>query len=239
MSKPDTEWKVLPHGTLARLEENLMTVTGDIHMPLTDLQRRMTVARLADGRLVIFSAMALNEDEMSTLEAFGRPAYLVVPGDHHRLDAKAWKQRFPDIQVVAPEGAVQKVKDAVAVDTSSPSFGDPSVQFVTVAGTRGHEAALVVRSASGTTLVLNDIVGNIKHESGFSGWVLRMAGFAGDHAQIPKVVQMMIVEDRASLKNQLSAWAAIDSLKRILVSHGLAIEDDPRQVLLELAISLG
>jgi len=33
----------------------------------------MTIVRLGDGRLVVFSAIALDEDEMAALEAFGRP----------------------------------------------------------------------------------------------------------------------------------------------------------------------
>jgi hypothetical protein len=36
----------------------------------------------------------------------------------------------------------------------------------------------------------------------------------------------------------LLSWAEIDSLKRILVSHGDPIEDNPRQTLRQLAASL-
>ena len=232
------QWKVLPHGKLSEIDDNLLTVTGQIEMPLMQLPRRMTVARLSDSRLVIFSAIALDDHEMAALEAYGRPAWLIVPNDHHRLDAKVWKDRYPQIQVVAPEGSRKKVEETVPVDTSAPRFDDPNVQFVTVPGTRAHEAALVVRTPRGTTLVLNDIVGNIRDESGFGGWLLRVVGFAGDHAQIPKPVKMMMVEDTDALRAQLLEWAGIESLKRILVSHGAPIEDNPRQTLRDLAGSL-
>jgi len=207
-------------------------------MPLMDLPRRMTVVRLIDSRLVVFSAVALDEDEMAALEAFGRPAYLIVPSDKHRLDAKIWKDRYPEIQVVAPEGARAKVQETVPVDTVAPLFNDPNVQFVAVPGTRGREAALVVRTPKGTTLVLNDVVGNIRDAAGFGGWLLHVAGFAGTAAQIPKVVKMAIIEDTNALRAQLLQWAEIDSLKCILVSHGSPIEENPRQVLRELAGSL-
>src|SRR5438552_4910576 len=110
MSKPLQKWKVLPHGKLKQIDDNILTVTGDIHMPLMDLPRRMTVVRLSDSRLVVFSAIALDEDEMAELEAYGHPAYLIVPSDKHRLDAKIWKDRYPEIRVVAPEGARAKVE---------------------------------------------------------------------------------------------------------------------------------
>jgi hypothetical protein len=141
MTKALQEWKVLPHGKLTQIDENILTVVGAIHMPLTDLPRRMTVVRLNDGRLVVFSAIALDGDEMRALEDYGRPAFLVVPNDHHRLDAKIWKDRYPTIEVVAPEGSREKVDQVVHVDTTDPRFDDPNVQFVTVPGTRGHEAA--------------------------------------------------------------------------------------------------
>lgn len=238
MTQPFQEWTVLPHGKLVQIDENILTVVGEIHMPLMDLPRRMTVVRLADARLVVFSAIALDEDEMSALEAYGRPAFLVVPSDKHRLDATIWRDRYPEIQVVAPEGARAKVAETVAVDTVAPQFDDPNVQFVNVAGTRAREAALVVRTPKGTTLVLNDVVGNIRDAAGIGGWLLHLAGFAGDEAQIPAVVKMAVIEDKKALRAQLLQWSEIDTLVRILVSHGSPIEDAPGQVLRDLAASL-
>jgi hypothetical protein len=238
MTQPFQQWTVLPHGKLVQSDENILTVVGQIHMPLMDLPRRMTVVRLVDARLVVFSAIALDEDEMSALEAYGRPAYLIVPSDKHRLDAKTWKDRYPEIQVVAPEGARAKVEETVPVGTVAPRFDDPNVQFVTVPGTRGREAALVVRTPKGTTLVLNDVVGNIRDAAGFGGWLLQIAGFAGEQAQIPAVVKMAVIDDKSALRTQLLLWSEIDTLVRILVSHGSSIEEEPRQVLRELAGSL-
>lgn len=238
MTKPFQQWTVLPHGKLVQIDEHILTVVGEIHMPLMDLPRRMTVVRLSDARLVVYSAIALDDDEMSALEAYGRPAYLVVPSDKHRLDAKTWKDRYPEIEVIAPEGARAKVEEVVHVDTVTPRFDDPNVQFVTVPGTLGREAALVVRTTKGTTLVLNDVVGNVRDATGFAGWLLQLAGFAGKEAQIPAVVRMAVIEDSKALGRQLLQWAEIESLVRILVSHGSPIEAEPRQVLRELAGSL-
>jgi len=238
MSETLQPWKVLPHGKLSEIDENLLTVTGTIEMPLMELPRRMTVVRLNDLRLVVYSAIALDEAEMKALEDYGEPAWLVVPNDHHRLDAGAWKKRYPHIRVVAPEGARKKVAELVPVDTSTPRFGDPNVRFVVVPGTREHEAALVVETRTGTTLVLNDIVANIRHAKGFGGWLLELMGFAGDEPHVPKPVALMMIDDKEALRDQLLEWAGIDSLRRILVSHGEPIETNPQQALRELAQSL-
>lgn len=238
MTRAHEQWTVLPHGKLTEIDDGILTVEGRIRMPLMELPRRMTVVRLSDSRLVIWSAIALDDTQMASLEAYGRPTFLVVPNDHHRLDAKAWKSRYPHLQVVAPEGARKEVEKAVAVDTTGPSFADTSVQFMTVPGTREHEAALLVRRPGGTTLVLNDLIGNIRNESGVGGWLLRLAGFAGKEAHVPTPVKLMLVKDTNALRGQLLEWADIEALTRILVSHGEPIEENPRQVLRDLANSL-
>ena len=51
MTQPFQHWTVLPHGKLMQIEENMLTVVGEIHMPLMDLPRRMTVVRLVDASL--------------------------------------------------------------------------------------------------------------------------------------------------------------------------------------------
>jgi hypothetical protein len=89
MAKPFTDWTVLPHGRLQRLDDDLLSVTGTLDMPpMGDVERRMTVVRLHDGRLVVYSAIALDEAEMRALEHFGKPSFLIVPSAIHRLDAK-------------------------------------------------------------------------------------------------------------------------------------------------------
>lgn len=238
MPKPFDTWKVLPHGKLTEVDDNLLTVVGRLQMPIGEFPRRMTVVRLQDGRLVIWSAIALDADEMRELERYGHPSFLVVPGDHHRLDAHAWKTRYPYIQVVAPAGALEMVREVVPVDTVSPRFDDPDVRWITVPGTREHEAALLVRGRRGKTLVLNDIVANLRQQHGLRGWMLRLMGFAGDAPSIPGVRKLAMVKDAQALREQLLDWSEIADLRRILVSHGEPIARDPRGVLRALADSL-
>jgi hypothetical protein len=239
MPKPNKEWKVLPHGALSRIGSNLVTVTGKLHMPLGDYPRRMTVVRLTDGRLVVYSAIALEESEMAELEAWGRPALLVVPGDIHRLDAHPWKVRYPSMIVVAPPGARSAVEEVVPVDATAIDFDDPRVQFVVVAGTGGHEAALVVHDPPSATLVVNDLIWNLEDRPGFGGWIMHALGFTGGDARIPPLVRRKVVDDRAALRAQLEDWSRIAGLERILVGHGDPIVREPRAVLKRMAHRLG
>jgi hypothetical protein len=232
------EWTVLPHGALTHVDSNLLTVVGDLPMPAGTFPRRMTVVRLRDSRLVIYSAIALDEPEMQAIEAWGTPSFLIVPSDIHRKDAKIWKERYSGLFVIAPEGARKKVEEVVPVDATSINFEDPNVHFTTVPGTEGHESALLVNTGSSTTLVVNDLIWNVDDRPGFGGWLFRMAGFTGSAPKIPVFVALKSVKDKPSLKAQLEQWAAVDGLTRIIVSHGAIVATDAPRVLRRLAESL-
>jgi len=234
MTAPHKEWTVLPHGKLTRVSERILTVVGNLKMPLMQIPRRMTVVRTQSGDLVIFSAMALNEPEMAELEAFGRPAFLVVPSERHRLDAPSYLRRYPNISVVAPSAGAKKIGEVVRVDTSTPDFGDPSVRYVEIAA----DSALEVDGDDGMTVVVNDLIGDIHGEGGVGGWLLRVMGFAGDDPHVPAPVKLLLGKHKSEVAQQFRRWAERHDLRRIMVSHGDSIEKDPRGALRTLAESL-
>jgi hypothetical protein len=234
MTAPFKEWTVLPHGKLTRLNERIVTVVGDLQMPLLKLPRRMTAIRLKSGGLVLFSAIALQEQDMTELEALGQPTFLIVPSERHRLDAPGYSKRYPNITVVAPAAGRKKIGQVVRVDTSVPDFGDPSVRYVEVAA----DSALEVDCQDGLAIVVNDLIGDIHGESGIGGWLLRVMGFAGDDPHVPGPVKLALGKQKSEVARQFRRWAEREDLRRIIVSHGDPIHADPRGVLRTLASSL-
>lgn len=236
MAKPFNEWTVLPHGKLRRLEDNLLCVTGLLRMPpMGEVQRRMTIVRLKDGRLVIYSAIALAEPQMKEVEAFGTPVYLIVPSAIHRMDTRAWKSRYPSLTVIAPPGAREQADRLVTVDATSVDFGDPNVHFVTVPGTAEREAALIVESVNGTTLILNDVIFNLPNRPGISGWFFKKLGLTSDEPHVAPLIAMRLIEDKRALRAQLESWSHLPHLRRVIIAHGDIIGNDAPQVLGRIA----
>src|SRR5262245_61259575 len=100
----------------------------------------MTLARLDDGRVVVHSAVPLDEASMMRIEAWGHPAFLVVPSRYHRLDAPAYKRRYPDLCVLCPRASRSAVERVVDVDGDYDAF--PTGQHVRLKhleGTDGRE----------------------------------------------------------------------------------------------------
>jgi hypothetical protein len=237
MPKPNEHWNVLPHGSLTKLAGNLYTVTGRLRMPLGETTRRMTVVVLSDGRLAIYSAIALAEAEMEKLEALGKPSYLIVPSAIHRLDVAAWLERYPELVVLAPKGSRGKVSEVVPVDASTGDLDDPRVRLVPVPGTGEGEFAMLVETDTGKTLVVNDLIFNLPAIPGFGGFAMRLLGFGPGRPSMPKLVQKKLVKDRDALRKQLEEWSQLSGLERVLVSHGAPIEQ-PQSTLRALAGAL-
>jgi len=102
----------------------------------------------------------VREVEPGLSEALPRPLVRTIVGhlagapfakqgartSHPRRRARRWPKWYPSTR-------------------RTPSFDDLQVLFVTVSGTRGSEAALVVRRPGGTIPALNCRIGNIRNES--------------------------------------------------------------------------
>lgn len=231
-------WTVRPHGPLSEVDDGIAIVDGTLGSPIGTMPRRMSVVTLEGGRLLIYSAICLDEAGMRALEARGTPAFLVVPNEHHRMDALAWKRRYPSLVVVAPAGAREKVEDKVPVDTSHPALADPAVTLTPVYGTREHEVAVEVKRTAGTTLIVNDVIANIRDVHGLKAWLLRLMGMGVDGPDVPATTSLLLVKEKAALRQQLLDWSDLPGLRRIIVSHGEPISDDAPDALRKLAASI-
>ena len=234
MPTPFDVWTVLPHTPVETIDDDILSVEG----LLGKFPRRMTIVRITGQRLIIHSGIALDEPEMAVIERFGRPSFYIVPSALHRMEVKTWKQRYPELEIVCPAGARGKVEELVKVDTVAPDFGDPAAHYTPVKGTAEREGALIVNGSQGTTLVLNDLIFNVRKQPGLVGFIFGMLGVTGPEPKMAKVVMRKVVDDKSALRAQLEQWATLTDLKRIIVSHGAPIEADPRGTLHRMAASL-
>ncbi|KAJ3127279.1 hypothetical protein HK098_006553 [Nowakowskiella sp. JEL0407] len=111
--------RVLPHGNLVRVAENLWQVKGSLPEKGPQLPRVMTIYKIPEtGGLWLHSVMCLREEVMEELDALGDVEYIVVPCRNHTLDAVAYKNRYPTALVVCPEISREIVEEQVIADTT-------------------------------------------------------------------------------------------------------------------------
>ena len=233
MAKAFQTWTVLKHEPLEKLGDNLWSVSGT--MPNPGIHRRMTIARLASGGLVIHNAIALDDATMAEIEAFGEPAVLLVPNGWHRQDAFIYKQRYPKLRVLSPRGTSAKVAQVVPPDGTYDDFpADARVKVFHLRGLKEREGAMLVESDTGSSVVTCDAVMNIPPRKGPVGFFLAPTG----RPSIPRIFRWMTVSDRAAFRSHLEELASPSDLRRVLVGHGKTIADDPAGTLRGLAAEL-
>jgi hypothetical protein len=234
MAKVNEDWQVLRHEPIDRLEPNLWSVTGTLQGMA--LKRVMTLVRLGDGRIVIHSAVALDEPSMGKIEAWGRPAVLLVPNAYHRLDAPAYLARYPDLKVFCPRGSRTKVEEVIKIDGDYDDVvGDTSLTVEHLDGVAKGEGVITVRSDSGSTIVFNDAVFNMPHGRGLPGFIFRHITGSTGGPKVTRLFRMLGIKDKPALRAHLERLAETPDLKRIVVSHHIAITDDPAEVLRRVA----
>lgn len=225
-----TTWTVLPHKPIEKLAPNLWRVSGT----LGKVQRQMVLARMADGRVFVHNAIALDDAEMAELEAWGEPSILFVPNGYHRQDAAIWKQRYPKATVVAPPGSRKRVEKVVHVDLVSDAMpGDDTVRLVPLAGMPA-ESLLEVKTDSGTTLVFCDAILNMPKLG------LPMSVFLGPTGMVscPRASRMFFLKDKRAFARQLDELANKPGLERVLFAHGKGVTDDPAGALRNVVAQL-
>ncbi|MCS6900713.1 MAG: hypothetical protein RMJ98_11135 [Myxococcales bacterium] len=236
MAKALSSWKVFPHGPFEQIDANLWRV--EQKMPKMPLWRVMAVARMTDGRLVIHNGIALDDPSMKAIEALGDPAFLLVPNGYHRLDARIYKDRYPNLRVVAPRGSRAKVEEVVPVDLTYEQFpGDESVRLETLEGTGEQEGVVIVCSGGKTSVILNDVVFNMPHQPGFEGLIIKLIGSSGG-PKITRIARLLLVKNSRAFRAHLERLAALPGLNRVLVSHHETITHDPAGALRRVAATL-
>jgi hypothetical protein len=222
MPKAFDTWTVLPHRPIEKLEPNLWRVEGDL--PTGRGTRVMTLVKLESGGLLVHNAIALEEDQMKEIEAFGTPEIVIVPNGFHRLDSTNFKKRYPGVKILCPAAGRKKVEQVVAVDGTlddGPKSG--TVRLSHLDGAKQQEGVVEVKSASGVTLVLNDAVMNLPK---LKGPINLMLGPTG-RPSVPRFFRWFLVKDRAAFKSGIERLAETPDLKRVIVSHGAVMHEKP------------
>jgi hypothetical protein len=208
-------------------------------LPSGPLRRVMGVGKRSDGKLVIFSAIQLDEAGMRALDALGPVGFIIVPNGFHRIDAGRYAERYPSAKVLCPSGSKGRVAAVTRVDGTLEDYPDDSrVSVLYAAGTKLREAAMIIRDDGDTTVVVCDAIFNMPHQDGFTGFMLKHVSASSGGPTISRLAKLVLVSDANALATQFEEFAALPNLKRVVVAHHQVIDQDPAGTLRSLAAQL-
>lgn len=201
----DDAWIVRPNGGLtAQIADNIWWAWGSL--PGMSLRRTMTVVRRDDGGLIIHNAISLDEGGMKDLLELGEPKFVIVPNAGHRLDAPAWRKRFPAAKFLGPRGGRAQIEKKVALDGTYEDFpAGRDVRFEMIDGVAEAEGAMIVRSPDGITLVLNDVVFNMDRKRDPLGFLFTTVLGSAPGPRVSRLVKLLFVKDKKRCARTSSA----------------------------------
>jgi hypothetical protein len=217
-------WTVLQHDPIQKLTPDLWNVDAEI--PGMPLRRRMVLMRLPDARLIVHNGVALDDASMDELKAWGEPAFLIVPNGWHRLDAHAWAERFPRMQVLCPPEAKQRVAQQVRVDGdygALPLSDDFHVERIE--GGKAGEAAFLWRSGGEWTAVFADMLFNNTIGKGFWWFMYRLSDSTGG-PKVTRLAKLATVRDKSAVAAHYQRLAELPGLTRVIPGHGAILQGD-------------
>ncbi len=213
-------WRFCPHGPITPVVDGVWQVQGTLPGG-NPLPRTMVFWRLPSGGLCIHSAVNLAPSAMAELEALGPPELLLVPNRFHRMDAQAWKARYPTLQVIAPKAARRFVDQVIATDADCESVLPPlGTEVIHAGGLKPLECIYKVGPKDGYALVFTDTLFNVReHLPGFAGFVMRYVTGSTGFFGLTRLARVFGLASAADYKGWLEAQKT-PSLQAILVGHG-------------------
>jgi hypothetical protein len=196
------------------------------------LTATMTVLRLADQSLLLYSPIAMTPARRAEVDALGRVAHLYAPNLFHHLWIGEWAAAHPSARVHAPRGLANKRRDLRIERAHDDATPEPAFAGVVdahgIEGFRLQESVLFYRPAR--TLVVADLVHNIGRPSHWwTALYARTMGFY-DRVALSRLLRWTAFSDRSAARRSVDALLAL-RFDRLVVGHGAPLTDGAHEAL--------
>ena len=217
---------------LNKVGENIWCIDGEpVKMFTTPFQTRMTIVRLASGKLWLHSPVMPSEKIYNLVNEIGEVSYLVAPNTLHHLSLEHWMQVYPEAKLFGVERLPEKRTDlkfsGILADSPEPEWSGEIDQLYF----RGSNILLEVAffHKPSKTLILTDLIQNHdpRKENLFWRFIKYINGVLSPHGGVPKDLRL-IIRDKEKARTSLQGILSWD-FERLIISHGLCIENDAKR----------
>ena len=217
---------------LKPIAENIWIVDGPaIEMPFglakVPFSTRMTVVRLANGKLWCHSPIQPNQALLDSLDQLGEVAYLIGPNKLHYAYLQAWKDLYSQAQVWLAPGIDQRARaqkiplpQGQELTDQAPPDWSAELDQVFFKGSRFMQEAVFFHKAS-KTLILTDMIENIEtHQmKPHQRLLYRLGDNAYPHGKTPRDLRLTFLGHKSEAKASfeiLKNWKP----EKIILAHG-------------------
>jgi hypothetical protein len=190
---------------------------------LVEIPVRMTVIRLANGRLILHSPVPISPGLRDELAALGPVGFIVVPNAHGRFAEQA-SQIYSSARLLAapaPPARRKSLHFHGEIADRPPAEWSGQVESRLVLGFRLREVLLFHRPTR--TLLITDLCFNIQRSSSRIARAFFRANDMWQRFGPSRIIRNIAVSDRAALQRSLEHVLGWD-FDRIVPGHGDVVE---------------
>lgn len=208
---------------MKNLASDLWMLTYPLKTFGVDLQRNVTVIRLASGNLIIHSTAPFSLADVAAIQLLGKPTWLIDTLLRHDTFASEGRRAFPSATYLAPPGFSVNLPFQTDALVLAPLEWEGEVAIVSIEGASNFgEIALLHRPSR--TLIVADLIFNFPGRHGlWTDFVLHMASVGGRHDPGVTVPFKKAITNRAAYVASVEKVLSWD-FDRIVVGHGEPIE---------------
>lgn len=191
---------------------------------------RMTVVRLGNGSVLLYSPVPVTLDLKAAIDALGPVQHIVCPNLFHHLYAGDACRLWPAAKLYGPAKLARKRRDLTIAGTLSetlPAEWQTDLQAITMDGSLMQET--VFYHAASKTLITSDLVENFHHhDHAPTRLYLRLGGILGKVGWHPLL--RLVYRNRPKARASLERILALP-FERIIVAHGDIIRNNAHEEL--------
>ena len=216
---------------LQSVAKDIWVVSKDHRFIGVNLGARMTIIRLENGELILYSPVTMTDEIKKRVADLGRVAHIVAPNLFHHLYATAWADAYPDATVYGAAGLQKKspklrLTARFSNETMAPWSGQ--VGHHTVKGMPAL-AETVLFHRSSRTLICADLIFHISEPKGlWTSVYLKMAGVS-KRAGVSRLVKIA-TKDKGAAGESVRTILSWD-FDRIIMAHGEILQQDGKAIL--------
>jgi hypothetical protein len=195
------------------------------------LTSTMTVLRLADGTLLLYSPLSMTPERRAAIDALGVVAHLYSPNLYHHLYIGEWAAAYPRARVHGAAGLTRKRPD-LRIDRVHGSAPEPAfagvIEELPIEGFRLQETVLFHRPTQ--TLVVADLVHNVgRPQHRWTVMYTKMMGFY-DRVALSRMIRWAAFFDRTAARRSIDEILT-RPFERLVVGHGTPLESGAREAI--------
>jgi len=219
---------------LRQIDLNLWVAEQTLKFWQLEVGTRMTIVRLKNGKLIVFSPIKINEKIIQKIDKIGKVNYIIIPNLYHHLFAAEFQAIYPQAEVWGIPGLELKRPDLKLdkiLNKDDRSIWD-EIEYLFFAGFKvigdfNDINEFVFLHKESKTLIITDTAFNFDETFPLKTRLISRA--IGSYKILrPSWLEKIATKEKDKVKNSVQKILNWD-FERVIMAHGTIVEKDCKE----------